>query len=72
MYNGILTDSPINVFNKAIEKETISDLQLQGYKVKYVTMDLESIIEEMNGEYLYFYDIEIDTFYEVEDLKELR
>jgi predicted RNA-binding protein with EMAP domain len=72
MYTGILTDALINVFNKAIEKDIIEDLQLQGYKTERVTMSLKSLIKALeNGEYKYFYNVEDDTFYEVEDLKEL-
>lgn len=73
-YYGILTDTPIGIFNKVfIEKANYSGIKELGYKYKLVSDKLttEEIIKQLENEYKYYYDIQEDRFYDAKDLKEI-
>lgn len=73
-YHGLLTDASIDIFNKVfIEKQDYEGFKSLGYKYKLVSekLDIKEIIKQLQKEYKYYYDIQEDRFYDVEDLKEL-
>jgi len=73
-YYGILTDTPIEIFNKVfIEKQNHDGIITLGYKYKLVENKIttEEKIKQLETEYKYYYDIQEDRFYDAKDLKEL-
>ena len=70
-YHGILTDAEPEVFNKTfIEKQDHEGIIELGYTYELINkkLDTNEIIKQLETGYKYYYDIQEDIFYDLEDL----
>ena len=73
-YYGILTDAEPEVFTKVfIEKQDHEGIIELGFTYELIKDKLETneIIKQLETGYEYYYDIQDDRFYSIEDLKDL-
>lgn len=73
-YYGILTNAEPEIFNKLfIEKENYEGIKEHGYIYRLIAKKLETrkIIKLLENGYKYYYNIQEDRFYDIDDLKEL-